>query len=253
MGMTTGGHRIRASAASLVPPRAFAALMRAVYPRADAELASLSRWVPRGGTAVDIGAWYGPWTARLLPLADRVVTFEPNPALAALLRTGLPRAKIIEAAASDTSGTSTLWLPGGGRGAEGRASLVHQGGQPVPVRTVTVDSLGLTGVRFIKVDVEGHEAAALRGAAVTIQRDSPALLVELETRHQEIDAVTGLLAGWGYQGSVLHRGRWVPLADFDLVAHQRANAHVAARSLAGRLIRPREQYINSVLFRRSAS
>lgn len=250
MDVTTGGHRIRASAASLVPPRAFAALMRAVYPRADAELASASRWVPRGGTAVDIGAWYGPWTARLLSLAERVVTFEPNPVLAALLREGLPRAQIIEAAASDAEGTSTLWLPAGGRGSEGRASLVHQDGEPVRVRTVMVDSLRLTSVRFIKIDVEGHEAAALRGAAETIKRDSPALLVELETRHQEIDAVTGLLAGWGYQGSVLDHGRWVPLDGFDLAAHQRANAHVAARSLAGRLARPRARYINSVLFRR---
>src|SRR5579859_7814131 len=135
-------HPLRAAVASLVPPRAFAATIRALYPRADRELASLARWVPRGGTAVDVGAWYGPWTARLLRVADRVVAFEPNPALAALVQAGLPRAEVINAAASDQTGTATLWLPDGGRGAEGRASLEHDGaGRPVEVRTVTLDSL----------------------------------------------------------------------------------------------------------------
>jgi FkbM family methyltransferase len=224
--------------------------MRAIYPRVDPELASIARWVPRGGTSLDVGAWYGPWTARLLPLAGRVVTIEPNPSLAALLRASLPRAEIVEAAASDSGGSTTLWLPDGGRGAEGLASVEHKAGTPVQVRTITIDSLGLTGVRFIKIDVEGHEAAALRGAAVTIKRDSPALLVELETRHQAIEPVIGLLAGWGYRGSVLAGGRWLPLAEFDLAAHQRENAHVAARSLLGRLARPGACYVNSVLFRR---
>jgi FkbM family methyltransferase len=223
--------------------------MRRIYPRFEPELARLAAWAPRGGTAVDVGAWYGPWTARLLPLADRVVTIEANPAMARLLRAGLPGGEIVEAAASDRAGTATLWLPGGGRGAEGLASLEHPTERSVTVPTLTIDSLGLTGVRLIKVDVEGHEAAALRGAEQTIRRDSPLLLVELETRHQRIDDVTGMLAGWGYQGSVLAGRDWIPLSEFDLAAHQEANAHVAERSLFGRLLRPRERYINSVLFR----
>ena len=67
--MTTGV-AVRSAAARAVPGRAFAALMRAIYPRIEVELAHLAAWAPRGGTAVDVGAWYGPWTARLLRLGS---------------------------------------------------------------------------------------------------------------------------------------------------------------------------------------
>jgi FkbM family methyltransferase len=256
--------RLRSAAARAVPGPAFAALMRAVYPRLEPELACLGTWAPRGGTAVDVGAWYGPWTAALSHLAAQVVSIEPNPELARLVRARFPAAMVVEAAASDRDGTAQLWLPPGGRGAEGTASLERgrapsaeagqaerRGGRSITVRRVTVDGLGLTGVRFIKMDVEGHEAAALRGAEQTIKRDSPVLLIELETRHQRIEDVIGTLTGWGYHGTVLAGRSWVPLPAFDLPAHQSANSHVAARGMLGRLARPGERYINLVRFQRA--
>jgi FkbM family methyltransferase len=295
---------LRSAAARAVPGPAFAALMRAVYPRLEPELACLDTWAPRGGTAVDVGAWYGPWTAALSRLAAQVVSIEPNPELARLVRARFPAAMVVEAAASDRDGTAQLWLPPGGRGAEGTASLERardkqsgggrragagaergggtstargrdkqsgggrgargrekhsagagqaerRGGRSITVRRVTVDGLGLTGVRFIKMDVEGHEAAALRGAEQTIMRDSPVLLIELETRHQRIEDVIGTLTGWGYHGTVLAGRSWVPLPAFDLPAHQSANSHVAARGMLGRLARPGERYINLVRFQRA--
>jgi FkbM family methyltransferase len=245
------GAGIRSTAAQAVPGRVFAAVMRAVYPRLETELASIAAWAPRGGTAVDVGAWYGPWTARLSALADRVVSIEPNPALARLVRASFPGACVVEAAASDHEGTARLWLPPGGRGAEGMASLEHTAERSITVRRVTIDSLGLTGVRFIKMDIEGHEAAALRGAEQTIRRDSPVLVIELETRHQRIGDVVGALARWGYEGEVMAGRSWVPLTGFDLAGHQDANAHVAARGMLGRLARPGERYINLVRFQRS--
>ena len=242
---------LRSAAARAVPGPAFAALMRAVYPRLEPELACLDTWAPRGGTAVDVGAWYGPWTAGLSRLAGRVVSIEPNPELARLVRAAFPAATVVEAAASDHDGTAQLWLPPGGRGAEGTASLENRSERSITVRRVTVDGLCLTGVRFIKMDVEGHEAAALRGAEQTIQRDSPMLVLELERRHQEIEDVIGTLARWGYQGEVLAGRSWVPLSGFDLAAHQSANSHVAARGMLGRLARPGERYVNLVRFQRA--
>ena len=243
------GVAARSAVARIVPGRAFAAVMRGIYPRVEVELARITTWAPRGGTAVDVGAWYGPWTARLSRLADRVVAIEPNPALARLVRTGFPAVTVVEAAASDQTGTAELWLPGGGRGAEGLASLEHRSERSVTVKRVTIDSLGLADVRFIKMDIEGHEAPALRGAEQTIRRDAPLLLLELETRHQPIEDVVHLLGEWGYRGHVMPGQSWIPLDAFDLAAHQRENAHVAARGLAGRLARPRDRYLNLVLFR----
>jgi hypothetical protein len=123
---------LRAAATRAVPVRAFAAVMRAAYPRLEPELACLATWAPRGGIAVDVGAWYGPWTVRLARLADQVVSIEPNLPLAAAVRTGCPAAQVIEAAASGHDGTARLWLPPGGRGAEGTASLEHSGSQAHP-------------------------------------------------------------------------------------------------------------------------
>jgi FkbM family methyltransferase len=245
--------RTRSAIARAVPGRIFAATMRAIYPRIEPELACVASWAPRGGTALDVGAWYGPWTARLLGLADHVVTIEPNPSLVPLLRAGLPAAEIIGAAASDDEGAVELWLPGGGRGAEGLASLEHRTQHSVTVRRLRIDDLGLTDVRFVKMDIEGHEAAALRGAEKTIRRDWPMLLLELETRHQRIGDITSMLAEWGYQGSVLDGRTWVPLDGFDLAGHQQANARVAERGLIGRLAHPGERYINSVRFQRPGS
>ena len=238
----------RSAVVQLIPERIFGAIMRAVYPRMEAELRCIDSWAPRGGTAVDVGAWYGPWSARLAKLADRLVIIEPNPALGGLLRSRFPEARVIEAAASDDEGTVRLWLPEGGRGAEGLASVEYARKSSTTVRRVTIDSLDLADVRFIKMDIEGHEMAALHGAEETIKRYSPMILLELEAHHEEI---TGLLAGWGYEGKVLAGRSWVPLSTFDLAAHQRANADVVRRGMLARLVRPGRRYINLVLFQRS--
>jgi hypothetical protein len=62
--------------------------------------------------------------------------------------------------------------------------------------------------------------------------------------------VTGLLASWGYRGMVRPGRAWVPLADFDLAAHQQASLHVAERGMLGRLARRTDRYVNLVRFER---
>ncbi|MDF5751063.1 FkbM family methyltransferase [Spongiactinospora sp. TRM90649] len=239
---------VRGAVAGAIPPRWFAALLRAAYPRLDAELARAETFVPRGGTAVDVGVWYAPWTARLRALGCDVVAVEANPRLARLARRSFPGVRVVEAAASDRAGTAELWIPGGGRGAEATASLVHAEGTRVVVPAVRLDDLGLTGVRFMKIDVEGHEAAVLRGARETVARDRPMLLVELETRHQDVSVAIDLVTGWGYAPYVLTEGRWTPLAGFDLAAHQAARAGEVARGFIARVLRPGPEYVNMVLF-----
>lgn len=46
-------------------------------------------------------------------------------------------------------------------------------------RVKSIDSLGLSGVGFIKIDVEGSELDVLRGAQETVSTDRPDLLVEI--------------------------------------------------------------------------
>jgi FkbM family methyltransferase len=222
--------------------------IRAVYPRVEPELARLASYAPRGGTAVDVGAWYGPWTRGLRRLADRVVAVEPAADLARLVAAAYPDVQVVRAAASDHVGTATLHLPDGGAGV-GTSSVEPGEGRPVTVPRVSLDSLGLTDVRFVKLDVEGHELPALRGAESTIRRDTPLLLVEVEERMQPIEPILALLAGWGYRPYVMPRGRWLPLRDFDLVAHQKAAVGRVRHSFARRVVAPWPRYVNLVLFR----
>jgi FkbM family methyltransferase len=237
--------------AAAMPPGLLGAAIRAVYPRVEPELARLASYAPRGGTAVDIGAWYGPWTRGLRRLADWVVAVEPAADLARTVAAAYPDVRVVQAAASDHVGTAALYLPHGGPGV-GTSSLEHGEGGAVSVPRVTVDSLGLGDVRFMKVDVEGHELPALRGAEQTVRRDAPHLLVELEDRMQPIDPILSLLRGWGYRAYVMPRDRWLPLDDFDLVAHQRAAVGRVRHSFARRVVAPWPRYVNLVLFRPEA-
>ncbi|GAB3671025.1 FkbM family methyltransferase [Streptomyces sparsus] len=235
-----------------LPPRLVARTAGALYPRFEPELRRLADFCPPGGTAVDIGGWYGPWTRRLARRADRVVTVEPVPHLAQVLRATTPaHVEVIQAAAADHSGSATLWLPPGGRGDRGVSSLVRRDavhGTRLEVPCLSVDSLDLSEVRLLKIDVDGSEQAVLRGAERTVRRWRPALFVELETRIQPYLPVVEQLAGLGYGGWVLPGREWLPLAEFDLAGHQARTAHVAEHGLLRRSVAPHRRYVNSVLF-----
>ncbi|XRQ05285.1 FkbM family methyltransferase, partial [Actinomadura welshii] len=237
------GRRLSAA----LPTGLIGRLVRTVYPRLEPELARLPEYVPVGGTAVDIGGWFGPWTRRLSDRADRVVTVEADPRLARLLRQAFPQVEVVQAAASDECGEIDLWVPDG-RALAGISSVAGGAGRPVSVARITVDSLGLTDVRFIKVDVEGHELNALLGAAETIARDRPTLIVEVEERHRQMPGLIALMSGWGYTGRVLLDAGWTLLADFDLCTHQRETVRELDRGFVRRTLCPGKRYINSVLF-----
>src|SRR5271169_3786657 len=64
----------------LVPPSRFYRRRIAEEARSgEPELAVLPELVPRGGTAIDVGANQGVYAYALAGIADRVVAFEPNP------------------------------------------------------------------------------------------------------------------------------------------------------------------------------
>ncbi|NGO81803.1 FkbM family methyltransferase [Streptomyces sp. YC504] len=237
----------------LLPEHVVGRIAQILYPRFEPELAHLDDYLPRAcRTALDIGGWYGPWSRRLASRARSVVTIEPVPHLARTLeRITPPNVRVIQAAASDKPGTARLWFPAGDAGTRGLSSLIrrdiHTHGVDVPC--VPVDELGLDDVDFIKIDVDGSEMATLQGARKTLDRDRPALLIELEARIQPTAPIVDLLTTHGYRGWVLPSAAWLPLDDFDLDTHQDRTAHVASAGLLRRVLPfsgPR--YVNSVLF-----
>jgi Methyltransferase FkbM domain len=90
----------------------------------------------------------------------------------------------------------------------------------VPVKRL--DDLRLGDVGLVKIDVEGHELAVLRGATDTLARNRAAVMVEAEERHHPnaVTAITELLTGLGYEGYLDTGDGRRPVEEFDPARHQ---------------------------------
>ena len=62
----------------------------------------------------------------------------------------------------------------------------------------------------MKIDVEGHEAAVLRGALATITRDRPVVIFEMHKRNLEILSLFALLSYTVEQITLTHDYLAVP-------------------------------------------
>lgn len=195
--------------------------------RGEREVRLLPQLVDRRRNAVDIGANKGTYSYFLARLARQVHAFEPNPKMYAVLRRTIARNVVAyPTALSDCSGTATLRVPYGRKGFSNQGSslsaakpMEHFVGLEVERRRL--DELGLADIGFIKIDVEGHERAVLTGAAETIARDRPTLLVEIEEAHtgeplaQSLDWICGL----GYDAFFAADRGLQPIAALDAARH----------------------------------
>lgn len=185
-------------------------------------------------TVVDVGANFGMASYWLTRLAQRCVAFEPIPRLARALQRGFGSSiELHNVALSDSRGEAELIIPRISPGLstiETNNSLsprALRGAERIVVQKHLLDEFALTNVSFIKIDVEGHEEAVLRGADSLLRRERPSLLIELEERHNPgcIDRVRSMLRSHGLVGAAQHEGRLVMLDEFDASRHQREVPH----------------------------
>jgi FkbM family methyltransferase len=190
----------------------------------------LVRTLLGSGSMVDVGANYGVYSLLAARIGRRVVAFEPNPMVAERLTATLARhIEIHQVALSDEAGTAVLYIPlRDGRHITGWSSLdgdTHQGVNRIEVEvvTATLDSFALTEVGLIKIDVEGHEWPLLLGAADTLSRNEPNLIIEIDERRSpgSLQKIADLLTGIGYEGYLVIDRELVPLDKFRVDAHQR--------------------------------
>jgi FkbM family methyltransferase len=154
-----------------------------------------------------------------------VIAYEPNPQLAARLNSLFPDVHVRNVALSDHVSQVTLQVPiSNGREQHELASISQSFGGETRVhvvRAVTLDSEQLTNVGFLKIDVEQHERAVLRGALKTITKWRPAIMTEITPLLYEkrLDTTFSFLTDLGYRGWFGFSKRYLPLEDFDPSVH----------------------------------
>ena len=170
---------------------------------------------------VDVGANVGVHTVRLAKLVGsrgEVIALEPDEELVHRARRNimlnqLSNAHVINAAASDEAGGNVqLYRPDARDTNRAKASLLRHSyltGSVTTVPVVTIDEVCPGPVALIKIDVEGHEAAVVRGAAAKINRYSPVIIFEYapELLQDASQSPFGWLADRGYELLRIRRRR----------------------------------------------
>src|SRR5688572_19286345 len=191
------------------------------------------RLIEAGDTVLDIGANIGAHTlpmASLVGASGQVVAFEPtafaygklqqnialNPHLASRI---VAFQCMLKDDGNDTLPSSLFssW-PLSARG-ERHAKHKGMGMTTAGAKSASLDEIARTidlkRIDFIKIDVDGHELPVLRGAARSIDRFRPTILIELspyvhEEEGHSFDDLVLFLTGRGYLFRDANSGRELP-------------------------------------------
>jgi FkbM family methyltransferase len=141
-------------------------------------------------TFLDIGANAGFYSisAAIANPGLSVHAFEPNPVVAKVLHRNAIRnsvdgqVNIHVLGLSEASGTSNFFVPaftGTGGGSLMDLHPEEEKLEEIKVQLETLDSLSLSGVGLIKIDVEGNEYSTVKGGLSLIESQKPTIVIEL--------------------------------------------------------------------------
>lgn len=182
--------------------------------------------VQPGWVFADVGAHIGQYTLIAAERGAHVHAFEPNPQNLARLHRNidlnhLTQVALNPVAVSDHPGESTFQLPEPANTGTGSLRSQDPGSKnTITVKTITLDDYFAsqpTAPHIIKLDVEGAELLALRGAARLLRAHQPLLMLEvargnLRAFGHTAEQLLDFLRQFNYCLYVLERGRLKPLA-----------------------------------------
>jgi FkbM family methyltransferase len=187
--------------------------------------------IRRGSLALDIGAHIGVHTmtmSRKVGPQGAVIAFEPDKTsymelLKNLLINQCENVIPICKALGETLKTAHLQ----------KHKIEEEGGDLV--ETITLDSLNLTNVSLIKMDIENYEYFALKGAKETILRNKPVLIFECwigkdyvnsaPKEKANFDRVISLIESYGYEIYVIYCNDFIafPIDSGNELARYKSN------------------------------
>ena len=162
------------------------------YFEAD-ELEPLCEWLEDrqlvNGIALDIGANIGNHSVFFSNYFDKVMSYEPHPITFKVLELNAMKKNNIHCfnfGLSDSERTETIYVTGNFMGSarinpQKTNLTLHQ--DQIELKTIdTHKVLEDETIGLIKIDIEGHEIFALKGARKLIERDKPVIVFEQHRR-----------------------------------------------------------------------
>ena len=183
----------------------------------------LAEWFAEGGrtdeavrrvvgpstNCIDVGCHIGSFLQRIVTMAPqgRHFAVEPVPQKAQALRERFPGVTVLDVALGDRDGEAEFFMHAAQTSYSGlKARAVPGKVESFPVRVRRLDDLipADVPIGFVKIDVNGGELLALRGAEGLLRRESPFVLLEctrggLDDYGVDSDEVHDLLEGIGYR------------------------------------------------------
>jgi len=196
----------------------------------EPEMRLLKYLIGKESHVIDIGGNMGIYSYYMSKFCSKIEIFEPIPSCFKALNSWSHKKEGINVhniGLSNRSGTAELLIPVDQNGVEhdSSASLENHdftNARSESISLHTLDSYVFQNINFIKIDVEGHEFGVLNGSQETINSSKPAMLIEIEQRHnsESIFKIFNFIKALGYNIYFLDDGRLLDLSHFDISIHQ---------------------------------
>jgi FkbM family methyltransferase len=179
-------------------------------------LTNLSKIIKPNSTVIDIGAHTGNMSIAYSLFADKVLSFEPNPAVFEILEKNSqlnPNIHPFNYAISDEEGPLTFHYSDYGFCNGGFATRTQFGigvtGHKVPIdvwginleKFVKEENINIDNLSLIKIDAEGHDKDILKTLTNIINTHQPIIITEIYTgsSKEEINELIQIINSLGYK------------------------------------------------------
>lgn len=178
-----------------------------VVPHQVADLERVYPFVKRFTVAVQAGGNAGMWPAAMAKKFDTVYTFEPDPINFQCLGRNVDALNVIkmQAALGRLFDLVETFTPP--REFSNAGAIQVRAGGAIPI--IALDALPLRDCALLQLDIEGHELAALQGAARILDSFAPVVVTEEKGLGGVPEgAIAQFLSGFGYREVArVHRDR----------------------------------------------
>jgi len=154
----------------------------------------------RRGLALDIGANVGLWSRDLCRDFEKVIAFEPVAIFRECLIKNVTNSNLdIRSEALGSVNTMITMIITAENTGHSHVDPHSMGQGLIPM--ITLDSLALENVDYVKIDCEGYEYNIIMGARETLLNSKPIVVVE-DKKHKDVghahtELAVDTLIGWG--------------------------------------------------------